>query len=289
MTFSNPAWSNRPLRTSLRVLKSLARRSIRPLREPVVPYDGSRIVADLHTALGLQIYRYGYSDPDIDLVAKLLAPGDVFVDGGANIGLFTLAAASRVGPTGVVVSFEPGSLQRRALERNVQLNGFDWVRIRSEALDEVAGTRNFAALTGDSTGLSSFQPDAAVDSEKVASVTLDDALPSAERDRIALIKLDLEGAEYGALLGARKILEHPGPDFVIEIEPAHLARQGASTEKLIQLFKAHGYAFFRPTRGPNGEVELVTETHPGRASSSPNHFVSRHLVRVERAGIRVHS
>ena len=55
--FDDPAWQTHPLRTSLRIIKSLVRKSAAPLRETVVPYDEgrSRIVANLATAIGLRV------------------------------------------------------------------------------------------------------------------------------------------------------------------------------------------------------------------------------------------
>src|SRR5437764_646700 len=124
MNFDNPAWRSAPIQTGLRVAKSLARKRIERLSRVPVPYDGGRtsIYADLQTPLGLGLYRYGYRDPDLDLMGRLLSPGDVVVDGGANVGLFTLVAANRVGPAGKVIAFEPGRGVRMSLMANIVLN-----------------------------------------------------------------------------------------------------------------------------------------------------------------------
>ena len=159
MNLDRPAWRRRPARTALRVATSLIRRSIPGLGGPAVKYDGgrSRIVADLSTPLGLELYRYGdRADPDLDLLRCLLRPGDVCVDGGANVGLFTLVAAAKVGPTGKVVAFEPSPKTHMALRANVELNGFSWVERREEALDDCAGERDLIAFDAAGSGLSSF-------------------------------------------------------------------------------------------------------------------------------------
>src|SRR5437667_5171160 len=93
-----------------RITVSVVRQRFVALRTPVVRYEqgACEIVADLATAVGLGLYRYGYFDPDIEIVKRLLRPGDTFVAGGGeNVGLFALAAASRVGPGGCVIAFEP--------------------------------------------------------------------------------------------------------------------------------------------------------------------------------------
>ena len=188
VNLSDPAWRMPPVRTAVRVAKSLIRRRLPSLHEVVVPYDEDRsvIVADLHTALGLMLYRYGVRDADVALVGRLLRAGDVFIDGGANVGLFTLVAARAVGPTGRVVAFEPSPKSREVLRRNVALNGFHWTVVRSEALDAGTGVRHFVARDGDAAGLSSFAPRDAAPSEEtqvVETTSLDEATADIDRSR----------------------------------------------------------------------------------------------------------
>ena len=156
----------------MRVIGSLVRKSAAPLRETVVPYDEgrSRIVANLGTAIGLRLYRYGYRDPDIDLVRRLLLPGDFFIDGGTNIGLFTLVAAAAVGAAGEVVAFEPAETTRRILLRNVALNDFAWVSVRSEGLDAESASRSLVVFEGNAAGLSSFSPEPGAGAGTVARI-----------------------------------------------------------------------------------------------------------------------
>src|SRR4029077_8003618 len=128
-----------------KVAKSLLRRVVPRWRRAVVPYDAGRTViyADLLTPTGLILYRYGHDDPDIDLVGRLLAPGDLFVDGGANVGLFTLVAARRVGATGRGLAFEPGRTVRARLVENIALNGFTQVDVMPFALSAAPGEASF--------------------------------------------------------------------------------------------------------------------------------------------------
>src|SRR6187402_230919 len=73
------------------------------------------------------------------LLRAFLAPGDVFVDVGANIGYDTVLAASLVGERGLVLSFEPSPRIRSRLERNVTLNRLTQVRVHAEAVTSAAG------------------------------------------------------------------------------------------------------------------------------------------------------
>jgi FkbM family methyltransferase len=278
----------------MRVVSSMIRQRVPALREVVVPFDEgrSRVLADLNTALGLTLYRYGIMDAEMALVRRLLSPGDVFVDGGANVGLYTLVAAHAVGPQGQVIAFEPSRNTRQILTRNIALNAYHWVRARAEALDAKQGERSFVARQGDGAGLSSFAPHEVATGDEthvVTTTSLDEATRALERMRVAVIKLDLEGAEFGALRGSTALLRDGSPDIVIELEDAHLRRQGASRAEVFELMTSFGYRFYRVLHNDRGEPILCAHHGPSAHQSGPNLFASKKLDRVERAGVYVAS
>lgn len=291
MNFDNPAWRAAPLRTGFRVAKSLARRALPRLRRPAVPYDGGRTVicADLQTPMGLMLYRYGNRDPDIDLVGRLLQPGDVFVDGGANVGLYTLVAADRVGPDGKVIAFEPGRAIRLRLMENVTLNRLAQVEVIPAALSSRAGEASFRVFDIGGAGLNHLGP---VDGEAgaletVALTTLDAAVIPHDRARLALIKLDLEGAEHEALRGAGEILRDRHPDLLLEIEPAHLQRMGSSADAVIALLRGYGYKFYRASGNGARAPSLTPATDLMTPAARPNVFATVDPGRAGRRGIAV--
>jgi len=72
--------------------------------------------------------------------------GDVVVDAGAFIGLFTICVAKRVGVLGSVIAFEPDKLNREALASHVRLNGLEErVTIRAAAVSDTDGAATFRA------------------------------------------------------------------------------------------------------------------------------------------------
>lgn len=290
MNFSDPAWRRAPLRTSLRVATSLARRSLPGMSRVPVRYDGDRslISADLLTPLGLQLYRYGHHDSDIDLVARLLSPGDMFVDGGANIGLFTLVAARRVGATGRVVAFEPGRTVRSRLVENIALNGFTQVDVMPFALSSAPGEASFREHEIAGAGMSHLAPGAGESGrvETVALTTLDATVSASDRKRLVLVKLDLEGAEHEALLGAAALLDEVHPDLLVEIEAAHLARMGSSPEAVATLLRRYGYEFFR--LASDGDALWLSPVDDITApAAAPNVFATVDPERARRRGVRV--
>jgi FkbM family methyltransferase len=290
MKFDDPSWREAPVRTGFRVATSLVRRALYGWSRVPVPYDGgrSRISADLRTPMGLQLYRYGHHDPDLKLVAQLLSPGDMFVDGGANIGLFTLVAARSVGPSGKIIAFEPGHDIRLRLLENLVLNGLSQVEVMPLALSSAPGEASFQEFDIAGAGLNHLVP---VDREqggahKVALTTLDATLGARDLTRLTLIKLDLEGAEHAALLGAATVLRDRRPDLILEIEPAHLARMGASAEAIAALLRGLGYGMYRLAAHAS-TLALQTIDDVTVPAPAPNVFATVDPDRVRRRGIAV--
>ena len=65
---------------------------------------------------------------EIDFVNNFLKEGDIFLDIGANVGLFSLYAAKKVGSTGSVIAFEPAYDTYNRLLENCELNKLSNVR-----------------------------------------------------------------------------------------------------------------------------------------------------------------
>lgn len=291
MTFDHPAWRTAPLLTGLRVASSLVRKRFSPLRLARVSYDDGRtsIYADLGTPLGLVLYRYGVRDIDIELTKALLSPGDVFVDGGANIGLFSLAAASKVGAGGKVIAFEPARQVRLRLMQNVALNHLLQVEVVPFALSSAPGEAAFRAFDIAGAGLNHLAPAESETGavESVTLTTLDAAVGPVDRRRLTLMKLDLEGAEHAALQGAAEVLREVRPHIIIEIEESHLRRMGSSAEEVLGLLRTHGYQFFQAHEGGDGVLELSRLDDPLQSRSGPNVFATTEPAGVAAKGVRI--
>jgi hypothetical protein len=74
-----------------------------------------------------------------------------------------------------------------------------------------------------------------------------DSLTSRFGERVALVKLDIEGAEAKAFRGASALIARSAPLFLIEVEPDHLARQGSSIDDLMDVLQPHGYEAYAIT------------------------------------------
>ena len=84
-------------------------------------------------------YALGTSEPPVqDALARLVKPGDVAYDIGANVGFFTVLLGRLVGPTGAVAAFEPLPPTAEALRKNAALNGFVHVTVFAHAVGRAA-------------------------------------------------------------------------------------------------------------------------------------------------------
>jgi hypothetical protein len=99
----------------------------------------------------------------------------------------------------------------------------------------------------DGSGLASFAPAALGGRAVQVAVTTLDELTSTLGDGVALVKLDIEGAEVRALRGASDLIARSAPLLLVEVEPEHLARQGASVSDLKDTLAPHGYEAYAIT------------------------------------------
>jgi len=196
---------------------------------------------DLRLQLDLDVYpdcamAFGlYELETARLVRRLLRAGDTFIDGGANIGYFTLLAAKAVGRRGRVHAFEPQPENRRRLVEHVAANGFgEVVTIHPVALSDRAGEVQLhtyaspAANHGQSTIFA--LPGKETRAVTIETVRLDDYLPDVAP---RLIKLDIEGAEPLAIAGMTETLRRHRPAFIVELNAVTLAQAGFSRREPI--------------------------------------------------------
>ena len=166
-----------------------------------IEIDGIRLRCYLaDNATERDIFVGGPDAPRIGLkrVMEGLKPGDVFVDIGANCGIFTAFAAQRVGPEGHVIAIEPIPEMIERLRFNVAVNGFTNVAIFQTAVGSEVGTA-LLHIHPRNRGQSSMAPDAVGTPKQVSVTPLADIVVSAGVRRIDTLKIDIEGFEDRAL------------------------------------------------------------------------------------------
>ena len=187
---------------------------------------------------GLMIYYRGRPEyHEMAFVSKYLTKGDVFLDVGANIGVYTLLAASVIGPDGGVVALEPGARAASILLENLVINKLAHVQLvqaaasNNDALVRFLGTEDATNRIVVHNGR-----EFAV---RVPAVRLDSICGD---HRFALGKIDIEGAELMALEGATQLLTaHNPPVWQFEIKRHLLAEYSATPEQLCEYFQDFGF------------------------------------------------
>jgi FkbM family methyltransferase len=190
------------------------------------------------------LYLFGMWEPDIThWLREHLRPGDVVIDIGANIGYFSLLAASAVGPTGTVISFEPVPSIADMLEANARRNGLAIV-VRREVVSDKTGTAEIFRSAETNLGRSSTLARSGSTSEgTVPMVLASDALPEELWSRIRFIKVDVEGDEQRVLRGLVPVLAAL-PDAAavfVEVTPADLEARGGTAEELMTFMSDLGF------------------------------------------------
>ncbi len=182
--------------------------------------------------VGRSLTEYGeYSEGEIDVFRQCVGPGDVAIDVGANLGAHTVPLAQLVGPTGVVIAFEPQRILFQILCGNVALNELANVHALPFGVGRAAGSTKVPAL--DYRGANNFGGLSlgGAQGEDVTVIALDQlGLP-----RVKLIKIDVEGMELDVLLGAKATLARCRPILYVENDRAEKA------EALVVRLQEDGY------------------------------------------------
>lgn len=211
--------------------------------------NGMKIRVASNDYVGGMILRRGYYEPEtVALIQKLLPPGAVFLDVGAHVGQYTLVASQQVGAAGQVHSFEPDPETFRWLAGNVRLNRLRNVRVNQAALSDESGKKRFYFATPRDIGSNSLSRplNDSGRSCDVVCTTMDEYVAANGIERVDLIKVDIEGAEYAMLVGAQHLLSRPNkPVIIAEFEEERQRSFGNSCAKLAGLLTNHGYHLFR--------------------------------------------
>jgi FkbM family methyltransferase len=166
---------------------------------------------------GVYLFRDSL-EPELCYLQHFVGRGQVFVDVGANVGVFTVKAAKEVGVHGLVVAVEPFIETAVRLSQNIRVNGYKNVRVRNLCI----GARTEHARLHMNRGMpNSFGMlpvgDGNVESMSVLSASLDDLCQWEKLERLDYLKIDAEGAEAAILEGGQNAISRFRPIIQVEI------------------------------------------------------------------------
>ena len=224
----------------MRLLHEAGLVRLRACRHGVMAY----LTSDAHVGRSLDTYGE-WAEAEVELLSAFVKPGDVVVDVGANVGTHAVPLAAKVGPTGLLLAFEPQRVVHALLTSNLVTNGHLHARALNAAVGaepgsllvppiDYAATANFGGV-----GLG-----ASTNGEPVDVLPLD----AVGLEKLSLLKIDVEGMEGQVLAGAMQTLKQCLPVIYLE----HNAPNGAPEvlQRLLDLgysLRWHFSPFFRAT------------------------------------------
>ena len=229
---------------------------------------GMQIEVNLNDSIGSEIFKQRVFDLAVSECAwRLLRPGDRVIDAGANIGYMSLLFAGRVGPHGIVHSFEPHPEVGATLEANVARAAARRVVVHHCALGGARGEASlfesdYFAINQGTASIANVPAEADAPHSRRHQVSverLDDLFPD---ESFTLMKVDVEGFELEVLKGAAELL---GSGRIANVIYEDHTMGGSG---LAETMRRHGYTVFAIGHGALGPRLLDTSAAQQAIDSS---------------------
>lgn len=235
-------------------------------------------------------------EPETPYLADLLSGAPVCLHVGASDGRHSYVM-TQVAPKARIYAFEPSAFAYEVLKLGIAWHriGKQVTAIHAAASDtpgelllvtpkKTSGRMGRAyAYVAETRPNGAARPDledTGMNIEPTPVITLDAFCAEHGVDRVDFIRMDIEGAELRALMGAVKILDRDLPHVLLEIHPDMLqARFGASGDAVLDLFRDRGYRMFALNGDRLEERTTLVEglpwkdyffIHPNRAARLPD-------------------
>ncbi|MBB5956403.1 FkbM family methyltransferase [Saccharothrix tamanrassetensis] len=211
-----------------------------------------------------------FIEPELIGLRDVVRPGDVCVDIGAALGLYTVSLSRLVGPHGRVHSVEPLVFAHPALSyllrpregRNVVRHcvalgtreGQDVMSVPVRHGLPVTG-RSFLTAGADGLG-SNVEFDQHLE-VLVRTDTLDRFCAANGIERLDFVKADVEGAELRVLQGGADTIERFRPKLLLEVEERHVRRFGYRSQDLVEWLAERGYRMHAWQRNAWQQVDRI--------------------------------
>lgn len=162
-----------------------------------------------------------FGERDINVISfykKVIRPGAVVVDVGANIGLYTASFSKIVGPDGLVIAFEAHPEIYKYLAKNIEALSHKNVSCEGLAVGSGSGEVKIIYVK-DNPGETHIIRDGGADDDgiDVPMISIDSYLAERQISRVSCIKIDVEGFELSVLRGAQKVINN-NPEVLVQTE-----------------------------------------------------------------------
>lgn len=181
---------------------------------------------------------YGFLEWDETVFAvRFLRSGDLFLDIGANIGVYSVLAGTYL-PDVSVISLEPDEDARGMLIENLELNGRSTEDVVAKVVGDSVGSIRFSRGLDLRNGVAQ---EGSTDFVELEQTTVDELV--GDRD-VQLMKVDVEGFELSVFKGAvKQLAKRPGPVILFELN-GHCLEYGVEPAEIIDFLTEAGYRVF---------------------------------------------
>ena len=195
--------------------------------------------------MGIALTRSGgYEEGMTATLKTFLKPGHTFVDLGANEGYFTVIGAKLCGPSGRVLAIEPQQRLLPVIEENIRLNGVGNTKVLNVAISDQSGTATLNLTSDTNSGGSGLYRHTKykLPTQEIATQTLEQVLIAQGLNHVDLLKVDIEGFEYEAVLGSPRVFQQQRVKaLALELHPTILADRGKSAGDIERMLEQAGY------------------------------------------------
>ena len=220
-----------------------ALKAYRLSREPLrVPLFGYTFFAPSPKSnpLSACVAQSGLWEPNVtQALRRELKPGQCLVDVGADIGYYVLLA-SQLNNGAPVLAFEPNSMNREYLERNISENQLSAVRLITAGLGNLAGE----LFLRTETARIDTSADEGTVGERVPIYRFDDLTPEllgGQIPKVDFVLIDVEGAELEVLKGMEITLRRDRPKLIVEVHGPFLPEFGTTKSEVLDWIRGIGY------------------------------------------------
>lgn len=225
-------------------------------------------------ALTLRVYERG----EITFVSRTCKPGMVFVDIGANVGLYSAIALHLTGPDGRIISLEPHPESRNFLSRTLAANDDSGKRyqIVPAAASDCDSTTSLFMNPQNKGDNRLYETELTAHSTLIRTRRLDDILAEFGAPTINYLKIDVQGLEHRVIAGAREtIARSPRLILLSEIFPDGIRASGGDPMAYVELLASMGFDLYElsprgiPSPLPTRQsIEALLARYTGRQYTS---------------------
>jgi FkbM family methyltransferase len=214
--------------------------------------DGFKIFIDSNDSLELLRKKNFYeNNKEVEIMKKIVKKGDIVLDIGANIGIYSLLLAKLVGETGKVYSFEPDPQNFDTLLKNIKINRYENIIAINKAISKKTGKIKLYLAEWNKGDHRIYPSDEKRKFLEIEAVNLDNYFKDNNED-IKFVKIDIQGAEPLLFEGGQLFFKNKKPIVLQEFWPVGINASGEDLKKFLD-FLASNYKIYSEN---NAKIEI---------------------------------